>query len=96
LKEGGSPNYQKLADLLNQYKPSMLWIRDDGWVMVGPSSGFLGGDLVNKFKGFGDSMDIKNLIWRGTRNSEEANNEIFKLTNGKYKVEDNTIEKIYD
>jgi hypothetical protein len=88
LKTGGGvqqPSYAiKLSELLNKYEPTLIGI-SRGMVQVTPSMAYSGAELSNMFKGFGDSMDIKNIVYRSLRD-KESYPIVEKLTKGKYKL----------
>jgi hypothetical protein len=86
-KGGGvqQPSYAiKLSELLNKYEPTLIGI-SRGMVQVTPSMAYSGAELSNMFKGFGDSMDIKNIVYRSLRD-KESYPIVEKLTKGKYKL----------
>jgi hypothetical protein len=85
-KDGGTiPNYaKKLSDLLNEYQPQLIGL-SRGMVSITNSVSLGGGDLSNKFKGFGSGMDIKNLVYNSLKD-ENSHKLIEKLTNGMYKL----------
>jgi GNAT superfamily N-acetyltransferase len=79
------PSYAiKLSELLNKYEPTLIGI-SRGMVQVTPSMAYSGAELSNMFKGFGDSMDIKNIVYRSLRD-KESYPIVEKLTKGKYKL----------
>ena len=88
MKTGGGvqqPSYAiKLSELLNKYEPTLIGI-SRGMVKVTPSMAYSGAELSNMFKGFGDSMDIKNIVYRSLRD-KESYPIVEKLTKGKYKL----------
>lgn len=79
----GVVDYKKASKLLMQYKPKILYY-SDGYVFV-DGIGLALGSLTNQFKGYGDSTDIKNLIWKVTHAPfDEAKANIEKFTKGEY------------
>jgi predicted ABC-type ATPase len=88
LKTGGGvqqPSYAiKLSELLNKYEPTLIGI-SRGMVQVTPSMAYSGAELSNMFKGFGDSMDIKNIVYKSLRD-KDSYPIVEKLTKGKYKL----------
>ena len=79
----GVVDYKKASKLLMQYKPEILYY-SDGYVFV-DGIGLALGSLTNQFKGYGDSTDIKNLIWKVTHAPfDKAKANIEKFTKGEY------------
>lgn len=85
LDKGTEEKATKLAQLLNKYQPKIAGL-DGRYFMVAPGFGLASGDLVKKFPGFGDSIDITNLIFYSIQ-SPEAHEIVNKLTNGKYIIQ---------
>jgi hypothetical protein len=79
----GVVDYKKASKLLMQYKPEILYY-SDGYVFV-DGIGLALGSLTNQFKGYGDSTDIKNLIYKVTHAPfDKAKANIEKFTKGEY------------
>jgi len=84
-------DYKKAAKLILQHKPTYMYV-DGPWLFHTGGNGLSLGSITQKYKGFGDSMTIKNLIWYVTHApEEEASREIEKYTKGTYTVKDGVI-----
>jgi hypothetical protein len=85
LNEGA--DYETAAKLLMQFKPNYMYV-EGPWLFHNGGAGVGGSDISAKYKGFGDSTKIKNLIWDVLHSNEDtARQEIEKYTQGKYTVE---------
>ena len=86
FKNGGEvdSNTIKLVEILNKHNPAKLqWDRGTIWVNAG--NGLQKGSITDKFKGYGDSTSVGNIVWKGVR-SENAKENIEILTNGQYTI----------
>jgi hypothetical protein len=73
----------ELAKLLNKYQPKIAGYGNGGYFKIAPGYGLAKGDLTKKFPGFGDSIDIINILYYSLK-YPEAHKIVNKLTNGKY------------
>jgi hypothetical protein len=69
LNEG--VDYETAAKLLIQFKPNYMYV-EGPWLFHNGGAGVGGSDISAKYKGFGDSTKIKNLIWDVLHSDENA------------------------
>jgi hypothetical protein len=80
-------SYIKLAKLLNTFQPLML-MYDSPVLYIAPGNGLRSGSITQKFPGFGDSMDISNMVWYAIKDKSRSNPIIKQHTNNNYWIDD--------